>query len=64
MRVTHGLATIAASLALLTLGLAEPVRAGGFRDGVRDALGPRFDAAPELRAAPAAATAATRRGCA
>ena len=56
MRVTHQLASIAGTLALLALGPAEPVRAGGFRDGVRDALGPRFEAAPELRSAPAPRT--------
>src|SRR5712691_12647292 len=37
---------------LLTLSLAAPARAGGFSGGVDDALGPRFDAAPQLRAAP------------
>ena len=60
MRVTRSLASIAASLALLALGPAEPAWAGGFRDGVRDALGPRFEAAPELDAARAHRSA--RRG--
>jgi hypothetical protein len=40
------------ALVLLLLTLAVPAWAGGFPGGVRDALGPRFDAAPSRRAAP------------
>ncbi|MBI5612186.1 MAG: phosphatase PAP2 family protein [Gammaproteobacteria bacterium] len=43
---------IVAALAILTLGAAAPVRASGFDGGVREALGPRFDAAIEDREAP------------
>ena len=39
-------------LALLILTLTLPAWAGGFPGGVHDALGPLFDAAPPLRAAP------------
>ena len=56
MRVIRRLAAIAATLALLALGSAAPVGAAGFRDGVRETLGPRFDAAPGLRGTPAART--------
>ena len=40
------------TLALLTLSLTVPAWAGGFSGSINDALGPRFDAAPQLRAAP------------
>src|SRR4051794_442521 len=43
---------MAPSLALLLLTLAVPAWAGGFPGGVRDALGPLFEAAPPRRAAP------------
>src|SRR3989449_11338093 len=39
-------------LAILTLSLAVPAWAGGFPGGIRDALGPRYDVAPQLREAP------------
>lgn len=39
-------------LAIFTLRLAVPAWAGGFPGGVGDALGPRFDAAPQRREAP------------
>src|SRR5713101_7787666 len=39
------------TLAILTLSLAVPVWAGGFPGGIRDALGPRYDAAPQRREA-------------
>jgi hypothetical protein len=38
--------------AALALALAAPAGAEGFRGGVRDALGPRFDPAPAAREAP------------
>ncbi len=40
------------TLALLTLSLALQAWAGGFSGGVDDVLGPRYNAAPQLRAAP------------
>src|SRR5712692_1397339 len=40
------------TLALLTLSLALPAWAGGFSGGIRDALGPRYNAALQLRVAP------------
>ncbi len=40
------------TLGMLILALTVPAWAGGFPSGVRDALGPRFDAAPSLPAAP------------
>src|SRR6266545_1990978 len=40
------------ALALFLLTLTAPAWAGGFPGGVRDALGPLFDAAPPRRAAP------------
>src|SRR6266850_3302810 len=43
---------IVPTLALLTLSLALPAWAGGFSGGIRDALGLRYHAAPQLRAAP------------
>lgn len=39
-------------LAILTLNLAVPAWVGGFPGGVDDALGARFEAAPQLREAP------------
>ncbi len=38
-------------LAILALSLALPAWAGGFSRGIKEALGPRFDAAPQRRAA-------------
>lgn len=40
------------TLALLTLSLAGPAWASGFSGSVREALGPRFDAAPHHHAGP------------
>jgi hypothetical protein len=40
------------TLGMLILILTGPAWAGGFSGGVRDGLGPRFDAAPSLPAAP------------
>ncbi len=40
------------ALAVFSLGTALPAWASGFAGGVRDALGPRFEAAPDARAAP------------
>jgi len=40
------------TLALLTLSLTVPAWAGGFSGGVDEALGPRFNAAPQRHAAP------------
>lgn len=37
---------------IFALSLTLPVWAGGFPGGLRDALGPRYDAAPRVRAAP------------
>ena len=39
---------VIAILALLEVGLSLPARADGFRGGIGDALGKRFEAAPEL----------------
>src|SRR5262245_42141708 len=39
-------------LAMLTLSLTLPAWAGGFSQGLSDALGPRFDAAPQDHQAP------------
>ena len=43
---------IVPTLALLTLSLTVPAWAGGFSGGVDEALGPRFNAAPQRHAAP------------
>jgi membrane-associated phospholipid phosphatase len=40
------------ALVIFSLGSAAPAWANGFAGGVRDALGPRFDAASEAREAP------------
>jgi PAP2 superfamily len=40
---------IALALAILVLAATSPVWAEGFRGGVREALGPRFDASPQHR---------------
>ncbi|HLB16586.1 MAG TPA: phosphatase PAP2 family protein [Burkholderiales bacterium] len=41
-----------AALAALALALSAPAWADGFRGGVREALGPRFDASPRVRDGP------------
>src|SRR5262245_5356267 len=43
---------IVPTLAILILRLAVPAWAGGFPNGIRDALGPRYDAAPQLHLTP------------
>jgi hypothetical protein len=40
------------TLAILTLSLAVPAWANGFRGGIHDALGPHYDAAPHFHEAP------------
>jgi hypothetical protein len=42
---------IVSALVIVTLSLAVPAWAGGFPGGIRDALGPRYDVAPQLREA-------------
>ena len=41
-----------ATQTIVAMSLAFPAWAGGFPGGLRDALGPRYDAAPRIRAAP------------
>jgi hypothetical protein len=52
MRMARSWVTSAATLTLLALGSGEPVSASGFRDGVRDTLGPRYHATTQQRPAP------------
>ncbi len=51
--MAQGWVASVATLTLVALGSAEPVSAGGFRGGVGEALGPRFEAVRGLRSPPA-----------